>query len=434
MSLRQLWRRAGGDLWRRPPGHFWALDGMRGFASVIIHVYHCAMFTALFAAQAPHQPELAWTRFVLNGFWTGIDIFYVLSGFLIGRILILELATDGFIHYRKFLTRRTFRIFPAYYLMITLSLLVLSRIRVGLFPFLFGTNDWGILQQRSWSNYVYVSNYLYPGSEANIMSWGWSLCVEEHFYLVLPPLLWIIFRYCRGSLRAGLLSACVVLPLVGRAVQYARDPSIVLLNGFYYYSHNRFDEIFIGVLIAYFYAVHTDAMRQWVHRFRHVLWVAGVACGAVVWAVGGLQKGGAFPVIWQFFLMALASGLLLMNGLFLRNRATRFFEHPFWYPLSRVSYGSYLIHPFVLFTVLSAYHAHTGTVRMGLGVFLAFCTLVIAISTVLAATMFMLLERPMLDLGIRLSRKWDTATRGTALFSLGSALRSERSSATESSA
>src|SRR5262249_56501767 len=103
------------DLWRRPPGRFDPLDGMRGFAAVIVPVYHCGLWTGLFAANAPAPPGMGGVRALVNGFWTGIDIFYVLSGFLIGRILLLELVGDGFIHYRKFLVRRTFRIFPAYY-------------------------------------------------------------------------------------------------------------------------------------------------------------------------------------------------------------------------------------------------------------------------------------------------------------------------------
>lgn len=418
MSGRKLWHRAIEDLWRRPPGHFWALDGMRGFASVIVHVYHCGMWTGLFSAVAPAPEGMGGVRVLLNGFWTGIDIFYVLSGFLIGRILIVELVGDGFIHYRKFLIRRTFRIFPAYYLIITLSLFVIARLNLGLYPFLFGTGDWQVLWASSWANYTYVSNYFYPGAAPNIMSWGWSLCVEEHFYLVLPPLLWAIFRYARPRARPWLLLACVFLPLGGRAAQYWRNPSIALLDGFYYYSHNRFDEIFVGVLIAYVHVVHHDAMRRWAYRLRHVLWVVAVACAASVWAAGGLWHGGQFTVVWQFILMAVAAGLFVVNGLHLENRATRFFQHQLWYPLSRVSYGSYLIHPFVLFGLLSLYYATTGRIIVGVWPFVILCIAVLTISNTIAAVMFMVLERPMLDRGIRLSREWDTARRGDALFSL----------------
>ena len=415
MRLRQ---RAIEDLWRRPPGHFDSLDGMRGFASVIVQVYHCGLWTGLFAANAPAPPGMGGVRALLNGFWTGIDIFYVLSGFLIGRILFLELVGDGFIHYRKFLIRRTFRIFPAYYFVITLSLFVIARSNVGLFPFLFSMGDWQVLRANAWANYTYLSNYFYPGSAPNIMSWGWSLCVEEHFYLILPPLLWAIFRFAPARNRPWLLLGCVALPLGGRAVQYGWNPSINLLDGFYYYSHNRFDEIFVGVLIAYLHVVHQDGAWRWAHRLRHVLWVAGVVCAASVWIAGGLWRGGQFTVVWQFILMAVAAGLFVVNGLYLDNRATRFFAHPLWYPLSRVSYGSYLIHPFVLFALLSVHFALTGRLIVGVWPFAVFCVAVLTISNGLAAVMFMALERSMLDSGIRLGREWDTTRRRDALFSL----------------
>src|SRR5262249_33760214 len=76
----RLRQRAIEDLWRRPPGRFDPLDGMRGFASVIVHVYHCGLWTGLFAANAPAPPGMGGVRALVNGFWTGIDIFYVLSG------------------------------------------------------------------------------------------------------------------------------------------------------------------------------------------------------------------------------------------------------------------------------------------------------------------------------------------------------------------
>ena len=54
----------------------------------------------------------------------------------------------------------------------------------------------------------------------------------------------------------------VVLPLVGRLVQYLRDPAIELMEGFYYYTHNRLDSIFLGVLIAYLYVQHREAFER----------------------------------------------------------------------------------------------------------------------------------------------------------------------------
>src|SRR5688572_9439319 len=130
-SLRARFRR---DLLERPEGNFAALDGMRGFASVIITVYHVALFTARIETRDPAGPTGFEGRLV-NGLWSGIDIFFVLSGFLIGRILVKELAATGQLGYRGFLVRRAFRIFPAYYLVLATVMTTLAFVRPrGVFP------------------------------------------------------------------------------------------------------------------------------------------------------------------------------------------------------------------------------------------------------------------------------------------------------------
>ena len=410
---RSFWAGVRDDLWGRPGGNFAALDGMRGFASLIIVFFHCALFIGAFSPDSVARGRFVYLRHFLNGFWSGIDIFFVLSGFLIGRILITDLATDGALSFRSFFLRRAFRIFPAYYLVLTLSILLFSRHPTGPFPYLFGSSDWAVLSPTVWTHYIYVNNYLYPGNVPSVFSWGWSLCVEEHFYALLPPLLWLLFRGPRWLPPAGLL-ACVLAPLAGRAVQYANDPDLRLLDGFYYFSHNRFDEIFVGVILAYLYVCHADGLRDLVHRARGTLaWTGALSIG-LVWFFGGLNQTGRFAVVFQFFVLALGSGMLLLNGLFLANRATRFFSHPIWYPFARVSYGTYLLHPFVLFGLLAIYARYTPLPEIGtLGVVVLYA-LVMLLTSVLAAAMFVLWERPMLDVGIAWSRRIKAAGRREA--------------------
>lgn len=388
------------DLFERPAGNFDALDGMRGFASVIVHVYHCGLWTGQFATATP-------IRRALNGFWTGIDIFFVLSGFLIGRILIGELVRDGWIHYAKFLVRRSFRIFPAYYLVLGTLLVVVGFVKLPpLLFYLFGTTDSSVLRAIAWSNFVYLNNYIQPVHDAAVMTWAWSLCVEEHFYLLLPPVLWAIFRFASKKMRLPLLLGCVLVPFAARMLQFAANPSIALLDGFYYRSHNRFDEIFVGVVIAYLHVVHGEELEAAARRLRHVLWPLGFALAATVWVGGGLLAAGGFAVVGQFLVMSLGTGLVLVNNLYLGNRVARFFAHPYWYPLSRVSYGSYLLHPFVIFGLLAATR-RAEKLPPGIPGFVLFCAIVLAVSTLLASILFVFVERPLLDQGVRLAKQAD---------------------------
>ena len=110
-------------------------------------------------------------------------------------------------------------------------------------------------------------------------------------------------------------------------------------------------------------------------------------------------------IVWQFSLFSLGTGLLVVCGLFTKNSVTKFFSLSIWYPLARISYGTYLIHPFVLFTWFNYYIKFTGSAVMETGTFIIFYLSVFAIASFLAAIMFLILERPLLDFGIKLNQK-----------------------------
>ena len=159
-------------------------------------------------------------------------------------------------------------------------------------------------------------------------------------------------------------------------------------------------------MIAYLHVVHGGALEATARRLRHVLWPLGFALAATVWIGGGLLATGGFAVVWQFLVMAVATGLVLVNNLYLRNRVARFFAHPFWYPLSRVSYGSYLVHPFVIFGLL-ALGLRLGVRPAGVPGFAVFSFAVLAVATLLASILFIFVERPLLDYGVQLAKRVD---------------------------
>jgi peptidoglycan/LPS O-acetylase OafA/YrhL len=199
------------------------------------------------------------------------------------------------------------------------------------------------------------------------------------------------------------LLGITLVPLCLRIAAYHRNPAIELFDGFYYRTHNRIDELLFGVVVAYLLVAYPDALRRFTERSGALLGLLALACFAAVWMVGGLQHGGAFSIIWQFWFAALGTSLLVLNVLFLKNGVTRFFAHHAWYPLARVSYGVFLIHPFVLFGLLSLMGKRMRDITMGDFALVTVSTHVIA--TLLAVLMFSLLERPLRDVGARVASR-----------------------------
>jgi peptidoglycan/LPS O-acetylase OafA/YrhL len=202
------------------------------------------------------------------------------------------------------------------------------------------------------------------------------------------------------------LAVAAVLPLAARWVLFLRDPKTVVIYWIYPESHTHFDGLLCGVLLAYGYVYQREAVGRVVGRLGPAGWIAALGCFAAAFWWGGLISPGFFPVVLQFFVLAIGSSLLLLNGLYLNNRVTRFLAHPVWYPVARVSYGIYLIHLFPLFWVLGWWpHAVYGTWG-AVASLLGFTAVVTLLTTLSAAFLFLVLERPMLDWGARLSRRY----------------------------
>ncbi|MCA9511789.1 MAG: acyltransferase [Myxococcales bacterium] len=361
-----------------------------------------AYTTARGEAAGAFSPVQRW----LFNLWSGVDVFFVLSGFLIGRILLGNLARTGRIGWASFLVRRSLRIFPAYYVVLAAALLVVAPHAPRAFAFLFETRDFGALRAAAWPAFLYVANYWTPPGAPSPMSWAWSLCIEEHFYLVLPPLLWLFVRGRGRAAHAAVLALGLLGPFAARAAVFAADPGSSV-RAVYFQSHFRFDELFAGVAVAYAHVHFPDALRRLVARAG--LWLPAAGAGAIasVWAFGSPHAGGAFRLLFQFPLLAFGTAALVAHVLHATSPVSRALAARALAPIARVSYGMYLVHPYVLFAWMSGpFSAMFRAPRMGpwVAALAAACALA---SWALAAAMFVALERPLLDLGARLAARVD---------------------------
>lgn len=181
--------------------------------------------------------------------WLGVDIFFVLSGFLIGTQLFKEVSRTGGVDLRSFYLRRAFRIFPAFFVVLGLY---------AIFPVLRDAPT----MQSVWSFATFTVNFDFDPRVGRAFSQAWSLCVEEHFYLVLPLLVLLLHR--RIGLGSTLLIAGLMM-IAGMTLRYAiweskvgvlvdagklRDAFAVYLRDVYYPTYSRLDGLTFGVILA----------------------------------------------------------------------------------------------------------------------------------------------------------------------------------------
>src|SRR5277367_5847036 len=213
------------------------LDGLRGLAILLVILCH-------YVGESDHKPLGYWPHRVLSAFaigWSGVDLFFVLSGFLIGGILLEARGSPNY--FRAFYMRRVFRIFPIYYLWILLFA-VLALLGLSGFPFPFEVHRQDLLQipvQLAFLQNMKFNSYEFPYLWFVVT---WSLAVEEQFYLIAPPLIRFLSH---RRLLAVLAATICVAPFIRLYIFYH-----IALGTFAaaYLLPCRADTLACGILLA----------------------------------------------------------------------------------------------------------------------------------------------------------------------------------------
>ncbi|MFO1503357.1 MAG: acyltransferase [Steroidobacteraceae bacterium] len=307
--------------------HWPALDGLRGLAILLVIPHNIDAFQSTL----PHE----WLPAMVSHIgWIGVQIFFVLSGFLITGQLLQTLGSRNY--FTSFFVRRGLRILPIYYLSLVIALVVVPAL-FTLPADVLATHD-----QQVWL-WLFLNNWTQPFfGEVRGFPHYWSLAVEEQFYLVWPV---VVLLTGGGRKLLMVCAAAAGLALVARALAMSADlPS----NATYMWTICRMDALTTGAAAAVLAREHGSLLQD--RRLTDTLWWSALAClaaSAVITHTFDLHS--PVTVLVGYPLLALVTAAVILvcldrRGSFVPDLARGVLSLPLLRSVGRYSYAMYIAH------------------------------------------------------------------------------------------
>jgi peptidoglycan/LPS O-acetylase OafA/YrhL len=359
----------------REPG----LDLMRAIAILWVMLWH--MRLAL-------QPGI-WSEPAHYG-WMGVDLFFVLSGYLIGSQLLRPYTRGGQPSIGGFYMRRVFRVLPAY-LTVLLFYFAIPGFREapGLSP--------------AWQFLTFTENFRIDYMNDQAFSHVWSLCVEEHFYLVLPLLILLLMRRPSFGKALSVILGILCFGIAIRTYVYQHQVaifpgddlfSLAYIEKIYYPTHTRLDGLLVGVTLA---TIKTFRPAWWQRLISHgyLLLIGGIAlCAGAMWLFNDRFAFSASVI--GFPLLSIGLGLLIASSVAPTSPLSKVRGFAL---IAALAYSTYLTHKEVIhFVRIHLPQLVEARGWIALIVYFAF-------SFAAAFVLYMAVERPFLRLRERISSK-----------------------------
>ena len=341
-----------------------ALDGLRGVAILTVMLFHATLY------RGPRP----------SGGFLGVDLFFVLSGFLITALLMQEWQRSGGVALGAFYARRALRLLPALFALIAVILLVPG-------VFYQSARPWRAAGLAA----LHTTNWIMAfGGSVGFFDHTWSLTIEEQFYLLWPPVLVLLLTL--KVRRPAILAVVTIGILAPTWLRFELWHGLSSVKRLYYGLDTRFDTLLIGCLVA--------LVASWdlVPRSRRALGTIRVAAAlsAAVLAVcvATMEEESSLTYHGLGILVAVACACLVLHVLYCPTRLSRLLleNRPLVW-VGRISYGLYLWH----FPIFNGMLNPTRMEKLGI-TGPALLTVRFAMAFLVAALSFSLIERPFLRL------------------------------------
>ena len=307
---------------------FYGLDHLRTLAIISVVLFH-------YPKLSNAKPD--WLVSASQFGWTGVDLFFVLSGFLISCQLFQEINEKNTFSFKKFFIKRIFRILPAYFTIVAVYFSIpYFREKESLAPL--------------WKFLTFTQNFGLDKNHYGTFSHAWSLCVEEYFYLIFPLVL--IFLLSIKQLRKSYL-LLIALFLLGFVIRYycytylylpkinSKEYEMIWHKYIYYPTYTRLDCLLAGVSIASLYVFLPNLWGK-IAKYGNLTFILSLLILTASFFISK-DRTSFSATMWGFPLIALGYGLMVISAIsptsFLFNwqsKATTF--------IAMLSYAIYLSH------------------------------------------------------------------------------------------
>lgn len=390
--------------------HYAFVDGIRAIAILWVIVFHGWLFQHLSLGNGINSiynyPIFNWaTKGDL-----GVDMFFVISGFLIGTIIFKEIKVSAHFNFKKFYVRRFLRLTPVYVFSMLLNMFFMKS---------FGDGD----ITRYWSNILYINNYV----DSSPMAWTWSLAIEEQFYIIAPFILVFVFPKFRNKITFFAILSAITIFLTWYYVyvkmEFVLPYNLTLLTpefnrwfrGYYVLTHLRYIGLLMGIAAAYlnvYKAIETKAFFD-----KNKTWMPGLTlfCAIVCICISYIPLGEWAPMKDSIFnylnihvgrwyeilcrpVFSTGIAFIILACIFSKNNIinpiNRFLSAKFFYPIAQVSYAAYLFHEMFIIWYGPQLHKYLSPSFNNKEIFIISMLVFIVVIFIASVIMYYLIEQP----------------------------------------
>lgn len=375
------------------PGRIAVLDGLRALAILLVLFRHGAI-SLQYSYPVIYSDVVGETfsNWMLNG-WVGVDLFFVLSGFLLGYHLIRSWSQGNgsrVLFFGKYWLKRILRTFPLYYVVILI-------VALNIVPLYEHSSE--NLQGELIKHVLFLQDYY----GTNLLTPLWSLATEEKFYLICPLLLWGIMKLHSINKNYALITlmALCLIPMVLRLNSYEGGADMSYSTFFWSYRapfHLALDGLLMGLLVAYIYSF--KLIDKTVKRFANIIFFTTFLVSTLVMSVYPWMSETSdwLLTIVALFIIPILFSILIYFAIFTTGQVSKILGSVFLRFISRISYSLYLVHMLVIplsLWLLNVLIMPRFEVALA---FISYFVIYILMSILFSVALHVLVERPFLVL------------------------------------